>query len=469
MNSANIWWIRRDIRLKDNQTLHAAIQDAENFIPLFIIEPELMETAAPKRRAFILNALNDLNQQLRDLGSQLIIRQGPAKEAFAKIKEDFPQMAIFAHEDFCPFARERDAEIEDAYGLSRHPGVVLRHPSSILKEDGDPYIVYTPYKNKWYEEPLPNPGDLLPIPQDLPPLPVDIESMAPPKAEEVSGFSATTKEAQARFSDFLEDGIQHYKSQRDRMDLDGTSQLSPYLRFGLLSIREAFAMAHMALIQTQKDKTRAEIRTWMNELIWREFYTTILYHFPNVMEGPFREDYEDIGWREDAADLEAWQKGQTGYPVVDACMRQLLKTGWMHNRGRMIVASFLTKDLLINWQAGEAWFMKNLVDGDPANNNGGWQWTAGTGTDAAPYFRIFNPILQGKKHDPEGEFIAKWVPELQGLPVKFRHEPWEMDEETAKNYDFKLGRDYPQQIVDHFFARDRTLEAYKSARESEGK
>ncbi len=185
------------------------------------------------------------------------------------------------------------------------------------------------------------------------------------------------------------------------------------------------------------------------------------------MEGPFREEYEDIAWREDQADLEAWQKGQTGYPIVDACMRQLLETGWMHNRGRMIVASFLTKDLLINWQHGEAWFMNNLVDGDPAANNGGWQWSAGTGTDAAPYFRIFNPILQGKKHDPEGEFIAKWVPELQDLPKAFHHEPWEMDEDIAQKYDFKLGRDYPQQIVDHFFARDRTLEAYKAARESE--
>jgi len=466
MSHVHIWWIRRDIRLKDNQTLQAAMKNAENLIPLFILEPELMEAAAPKRRAFILNALKDLDVQLRDLGSRLIVRQGPAKRAFADLKEDFPDFAIFAHEDFSPFARERDAEIKESYHLSLHPGVVLRHPTSVLKDDGDPYIVYTPYKNKWYEEPLPNPGDLLPIPDTLPPLPENIETMELPMAEQVASFPATTAEAQARFSDFLEDGIQRYKSERDRMDLDGTSQLSPYLRFGLLSIREAFTKAQVALMQTKKDQERKEMRTWMNELIWREFYTTILYHFPHVMDGPFRKEYADIPWREDATDLEAWQNGQTGYPVVDACMRQLLEMGWMHNRGRMIVASFLTKDLLINWQAGEAWFMNNLVDGDPAANNGGWQWTAGTGTDAAPYFRIFNPILQGKKYDPEGEFIATWVPELKNLPKEFRHEPWEMDDETAQKYDFKLGRDYPQQIVDHFFARDRTLEAYKSARES---
>jgi deoxyribodipyrimidine photo-lyase len=248
------------------------------------------------------------------------------------------------------------------------------------------------------------------------------------------------------------------------MDQDGTSKLSPYLRFGLISVREAFVKAQVSLIQTKQRAAREEIQTWLNELVWREFYTAILYHFPHVMQGPFREDYQNIPWRDAPADLEAWQQGQTGYPAVDACMRQLLETGWMHNRGRMIVASFLTKDLLINWQEGEAWFMANLVDGDPAANNGGWQWSAGTGTDAAPYFRIFNPMIQGFKFDPEGEFIAKWVPELRDLPVAYRHEPWKMDETDSQKYNFKLGRDYPHPIVDHAFARQRTLDAYKSAR-----
>ena len=467
MSKVNIWWIRRDIRLMDNQVLQAAMKDAQNLIPLFIIEPELMETAAPKRRAFILNALKDLDGQLRDLGSRLIVRQGPAVEAFAKLNENYSDFAIFAHEDFSPFARDRDAEIQESYHLSLLPSIVLRHPSSVLKENGDPYIVYTPYKNKWYEQTLPNPGDLLSKPVKLPRLPDNIETIDLPEVSNVKGFPATSEEAHQRFAHFLDAGIRQYKSQRDRMDLLGTSQLSPYLRFGLLSIREAFTQAQMKLVQVKENKTRNEIRTWMNELIWREFYTVILYHFPHVMDGPFREEYKNIPWREDAADLEAWQKGQTGYPVVDACMRQLLETGWMHNRGRMIVASFLTKDLLINWQAGEAWFMKNLVDGDPAANNGGWQWTAGTGTDAAPYFRIFNPILQGKKYDPEGDFIAKWVPELKALPKEYRHEPWKMNKETAQKFDFDLGRDYPQQIVDHFLARDRTLDAYKKARETD--
>jgi deoxyribodipyrimidine photo-lyase len=285
-----------------------------------------------------------------------------------------------------------------------------------------------------------------------------------PGSNPLPAFPGSPKGAQKRLSRFIDDGIHTYESKRDRMDLDGTSQLSPYLRFGLLSVREVFAQAQIAYLQTQDDRTRSEIRTWMDELVWREFYTAILYHFPHVINAPFREEYARVPWRNAPQDLHAWQQGQTGYPIVDACMRQLLNTGWMHNRGRMIAASFLTKDLLINWQAGEAWFMANLVDGDPAANNGGWQWTAGTGTDAAPYFRIFNPLLQGQKYDPDGEYIARWVPELRNLPVKFRHEPWKMSAGDAKEYHFKLGEDYPLRIVDHKFARQRTLEAYKSAR-----
>jgi deoxyribodipyrimidine photo-lyase len=280
----------------------------------------------------------------------------------------------------------------------------------------------------------------------------------------VDGFPATASEAQTRLTAFTSGAIQHYNSKRDRLDLNGTSRLSPYLRFGLISAREAFAQSQIAFLQANDDQTRAEIRTWMDELVWREFYTAILYHFPGVMVGPFREQYRDISRREAPEDLQAWQEGQTGYPIVDACMRQLKETGWMHNRGRMITASFLVKDLLIHWQLGEAWFIDNLIDGDPAANNGGWQWTAGTGTDAAAYFRIFNPVLQGKKHDPEGVYIARWVPELKSLPVKYRHEPWKLSDKDAAKYHFEYGKDYPERIVDHSFARKRTLAAYKSAR-----
>ena len=463
MSQTHIWWIRRDIRLHDNQALAAAIENADNLIPVFIIEPELMSVAAPKRRAFLLHALSDLDRQLQELGSLLIVREGPAEEALPTLANEFDDTVIFAHEDFSPYAKHRDNRVNDSLNLKRFPGVVLRQPTAVLKDDGDPYVVFTPYKNKWYEHPLPTPADCLPAPDSLPPLHDDLKSMDLPSAEPLEDFPGTAKEAQTRLTAFTKEGIYHYQSQRDRLDLDGTSKLSPYLRFGLISAREAFAQAQIASLQADGDKERSEIRTWMDELVWREFYTTILYHFPRVMDGPFREKYKSIRWREAPEDLEAWQQGQTGYPVVDACMRQLLETGWMHNRGRMIVASFLTKDLLIHWQAGEAWFMDQLVDGDPAANNGGWQWSAGTGTDAAPYFRIFNPVTQGHKHDPDGAYIAKWVPELRKLPVKFRHEPWKISESEARKYKFNLGKDYPERIVDHKSARERTLDAYKSA------
>jgi deoxyribodipyrimidine photo-lyase len=465
MQNTHIWWIRRDIRLHDNQALQAACQGADQLIPLFIIEPELMDGAGPRRRAFLLHALADLDQQLKPLVSRLIIRQGPAQSALQSLVAELGDVHIFAHEDFSPFARQRDQAVAEVVSLNLYPGVLYQHPEAILKEDGEPYVVYTPFKNKWYLHPLPTPADGLPVPDHLPPVPANLTSLDLPHVEPVKDFPATAAEAQRRLTAFTNGAIRKYHSQRDRLDLQGTSQISPYLRFGLISAREAFAQAHIAQLQAKTDAERGEIQTWLNELVWREFYTTILYHFPKVLEQPFREDYEHIPWRTAPADLAAWQNGQTGYPVVDACLRQLLATGWMHNRGRMIVASFLTKDLLINWQDGEAWFMHNLVDGDPAANNGGWQWSAGTGTDAAPYFRIFNPVTQGYKFDPDGDFIARWVPELRQLPIPFRHEPWKLDPADAERFSFRLGTDYPQRIVDHAFARQRTLEAYKAARE----
>lgn len=464
MDKTAIWWIRRDIRLIDNAALTAAAENADLLIPLFILEPELMENAAPKRRAFLLNALNDLDLQLRKLGSRLIVRQGPTHEAFLALKDMFPEVTVSAHEDFSPFARQRDERIKSMLPFQDSPGVTIRHPDTVLKGDGTPYVVFTPFKNNWYAEPMPSPADILSAPSKLPPLPEGIESTPLPDSPQAKGFPATESEAQTRLEEFTVQALSDYKSQRDRMDLDGTSRLSPYLKFGLLSVREAFTRAQIAYLQSKNSNERSEIRTWMDELVWREFYSAILYHFPKVMQGPFREDYQNIPWRDSPEDLHAWQEGLTGYPIVDACMRQLKETGWMHNRGRMIAASFLTKDLLINWQAGEDWFMNTLVDGDPAANNGGWQWSAGTGTDAAPYFRIFNPILQGKKFDPDGAYIARWVPELSGLPLEFRHEPWRLSEADAQEYDFKLGKTYPQRIVDHDFARQRTLDAYQFAR-----
>jgi deoxyribodipyrimidine photo-lyase len=256
-----------------------------------------------------------------------------------------------------------------------------------------------------------------------------------------------------------------YAELRDRLDLDSTSGLSPYLRFGMLSARQAVVAAMEAGSNESDTDARQGAETWLNELIWREFYVHILAHFPHTATTSFREGLRDIAWVDDREDAAAWQEGQTGYPVVDAAMRQLVATGWIHNRARMIVASFLVKDLLVDWRLGARYFMRQLVDGDPAANVGGWQWVSGTGTDAAPYFRVFNPVLQGRKFDPRGAFVKEWVPELSGVPEARVHAPWEMsvDEQLASGC--RVGRDYPAPIVDHGRARLRALAAYQQARE----
>lgn len=248
------------------------------------------------------------------------------------------------------------------------------------------------------------------------------------------------------------------------MDRDGTSMLSPYLKSGMLSIHRAWEMADALLLDPLNGTTTQGVVTWQNELIWREFYQYILYHFPHVKYEAFDASFRSIPWRDSYNDLQAWQSGRTGFPVVDAAMRQLVSMSWMHNRARMITASFLSKDLLINWQEGEKWFMQHLVDGDIASNNGGWQWSAGVGTDAAPYFRIFNPILQGKKFDPSGKYIKQWVPELRNVPESHIHEPWLMPLDMQKQIGVRIGKDYPWQIVDRAMSRERTLNAYKQAK-----
>jgi deoxyribodipyrimidine photo-lyase len=248
------------------------------------------------------------------------------------------------------------------------------------------------------------------------------------------------------------------------LDEDGTSQISPYLRFGMLSARQAVVGAVTASRAASSGQEREGAETWLNELIWREFFTYVLCHFPHVCESSFRPEYDRISWENDADAFAAWCEGRTGYPVVDAAMRQLVETSWMHNRARMIVASFLVKDLLIDWRWGERFFMQHLVDGDPAANNGGWQWTAGTGTDAAPYFRVFNPVLQGRKHDPKGRYVRRWMPELARAPDEFIHETWKMPFDVQREAGCVIAEDYPAPIIDHAWARERALAAYARAR-----
>jgi deoxyribodipyrimidine photo-lyase len=467
-----IWWIRRDLRLTDNQALSRAVKEAKDVFPIFILDPKLIDSSyvGEKRLSFLYAGLHQLNADLQELGSRLIIRAGHPLEVFEELRQQTDFDAIYAEEDFSPYAQKRDWEVRGQFPIEFLGHPTLRHPLAVRKANGQPYSVFTPYSRAWKSLPLPSDKDLLPKPQRVrTPEDLDMLPLPPiPATFNRSTFTAGEAEAQRRLKSFTEGDsapVYDYGSQRDRMDLDGTSQLSPYLRFGMLSAKQAFLATAIAISKSNQKEDQKSANTWFNELIWREFFQSILFNFPLVRKTSFRENLRGIEWENNPADFKAWCSGETGYPIVDAAMRQLLETGWMHNRARMIVASFLVKDLLIDWRWGERWFMTHLIDGDPAANNGGWQWSAGTGTDAAPYFRIFNPILQGQKFDPKGDYVYRWVPELKSVPTKFVHKPWEMSFEVQKSTSCVLGKHYPHPIIDHRFARERALERFRGAKE----
>jgi deoxyribodipyrimidine photo-lyase len=340
----------------------------------------------------------------------------------------------------------------------------VHHPARLLKADGLPYTVFTPFSRAWRALAQPGPSGALTL-GDLatPPLASDDLPDVPPPGYFWPG-ELHAQETLDGFAVGADAPIYAYAQGRDRLDWDGTSAISPYLRFGMLSASQAVAAAQAAIARAPHAEGRAGAEAWLNELIWREFFIAILYHFPHVRQQAFRPELRDVAWTGDETAFAAWREGRTGYPVVDAAMRQLAATGWMHNRARMITASFLVKDLLVDWRQGEAWFMQHLVDGDPAANNGGWQWVAGVGTDAAPYFRVFNPTLQAVKYDPYGAFVRAWVPELRRVPDEYVHEPWRMSASEQRDAQCHIGQDYPAPIVDHAFARNRALATYRQAK-----
>jgi deoxyribodipyrimidine photo-lyase len=471
----SVWWVRRDLRLADNQALNTALACAEQVVPVFVLDPVLLDAyqAADKRVAFLLEGLRALDASLKARGSRLIVRSGDPAGALRSVVEETRAGSVFAEEDPWPYARRRDERVAQSVPLHLVGGLTLHPPTAVLKSDGGPYVMFTPFSRVWKSLPLPEANSLLLPPEQLMPpptigsLPIPWEPALPASVPFTPGEGEALRRLQV-FVEGEEAAIFAYGDRRDRMDLEATSKLSPYLRFGMLSARQAVASVLAAMEAAPDARARKGAETWLNELVWREFYMTILYHFPGVVEQSFRSNLRDVAWANDIDDFAAWCEGRTGYPVVDAAMRQLVHTGWMHNRARMIVASFLVKDLLIDWRWGEQFFMQHLVDGDPAANNGGWQWTAGTGTDAAPYFRIFNPVLQGKKHDPSGRYVRRWVPELDRVPVtrKYIHEPWKMPLDLQRDVGSVIGRDYPAPLVEHAWARERTLAAYAQAKEA---
>jgi deoxyribodipyrimidine photo-lyase len=371
--------------------------------------------------------------------------------------------------DVSPYARQRDRQValeleKNGLTVEAYDDLTLHHPEDVVTMTGRPYQVFTAFKRAWLALPKPSADQVQAIPEKLPlsigaieSLPIDFGDVA------IDLPAAGEGAAIDRLNAFLEEIIFGYSEGRNLLDRAGTSFLSPYMRFGALSIRQAYWGAKAAIDLAEDAAAKAGAEAWLNELIWREFYMALLYHFPHTIQRPLRGQYTDFAWLDDEIAFAAWRDGCTGYPVVDASMRCLNATGWLHNRARMIVASFLTKDLLIDWRKGERYFMQQLIDGDSASNAGGWQWAAGVGADAQPFFRVFNPTLQGQRFDPHGDFVRQWLPELAHVPDRLVHEPWKMTPLEQREAGCLIGRDYPAPIIDHHYARDRALRHYRTS------
>lgn len=427
----SIFWFRRDLRLGDNAGLYHALRSGHPVLPLFIFDREILDKLDDRddaRVTFIYNEIKKISAGLKEYGSSLLILCDRPEQAWDGILKKYNVAAVYTNHDYEPYAKKRDEAIgqklkKHGIELKTYKDQVIFDRGEVLKADGLPYTVYTPYMRKWYEtlkpfhlKAYPNKKyfrnlyktDALPIPS--------LKHMGFEKSEmELPGKS-------------YEKYIANYAETRDFPGMHGTTHIGLHLRFGTVSIRELVSEAN-----AHRNKT------WLNELIWREFYMMILDHFPNTMDHAFRPEYDRIKWVNDEKQFDAWCNGMTGFPLVDAGMRELNATGFMHNRVRMVTASFLTKDLLVDWRWGERYFARKLLDYEMASNVGGWQWSAGSGTDAAPYFRIFNPDSQLKKFDPDLTYIKKWVPEYADLST------------------------YPKPIIDHAFARERCLKAFKAA------
>lgn len=426
----SIFWFRRDLRLQDNCGLYHALKENDTVLPLFIFDTSILEKLEDKkdrRVDFIHSSVSHLKQELERTGSSLLVETGTPEQVYERLFDEYSIKAIYTNHDYEPYANERDSKIKaiaQKHGaeLFTYKDQVVFEKDEVLKPDGEPYTVFTPYMRKWkqalMENGLPTYDTSL-LSRHF----IQTEAFQLPSLEAI-GFEKTDTEFPA--TSVSTELLKGYKQNRDYPAVKGTSKLSLHLRFGTISIRE--------LVKTAIKSSD----TYLNELIWREFYMMILWHFPYVVNGAFKPQYNRIEWRNNESEFKAWCEGKTGIPIVDAGMRELNETGYMHNRVRMIVASFLTKNLLIDWRWGENYFAQKLLDFELASNNGGWQWAAGTGCDAAPYFRIFNPVLQTQKFDPEGKYIKKWVPELDSM-------------------------EYPQPIVDLSASRERALRVYKEA------
>ncbi len=447
--STALVWFRNDLRTELNPAFLRATETHDEVVPVVVLEPSMLDNAGPYRRSMWLASVASLGEDIAALGGSLTLVSGPAKSAIPKLVQQTGADAIYVNHAISAFGTSRDNAVEAAAGVPMHRswGTLVAAPGSVLTQKGTLSRVFTPFSKTWFKTPLPD----LPTGGDARVASVDGDTALP--AYDPSPIPAGTAAAHQALNDWLAH-VDDYEHTRDLPAIDGTSMLSAHLRMGTISPRTVLDVVGSA----------TDGRTgFTRQLAWRDWYAHLLHEMPHMVSSAVRSEYDNIAWLDDPEGLEAWKQGRTGYPIVDAGMRQLAESGWMHNRVRMIVGSFLVKDLLIDWREGERWFRRMLIDGEPSQNAGNWQWVAGTGTDAAPYFRIFNPISQSRKFDADGAYIRRWVPELAGLDKKTIHAPWEAGPLDLAAAGVILGDSYPEPIVDHAFARDRTLTAYKRA------
>jgi len=468
-------WFRQDLRLQDNPALAAAVARGGPVVPVFIWDEAGEGDWAPgaASRWWLHHSLAALDAALRECGLRLVVRRGESGAVLSELIKSTAATAAYWNRRYEPAAIARDTALKASLGIEAKSfnAALLFEPHTVKNKSGGPFQVFTPYWRHCLALPVEAPGKLraglLPAPARWPKSADLSELGLLPEIKWDAGLAQAWQPgeagAQARLKRFVA-AIPGYADARDQPAAGATSGLSPHLHFGEISPRQIWA----AVAAQGKDSgvfpPSRGAQVYLKEVGWREFAHHLLYHFPATPAQPLRAEFAAFPWRKDARQLRAWQRGLTGYPIVDAGMRQLWATGWMHNRVRMIVASFLVKHLRLSWQEGAAWFWDTLVDADLANNTLGWQWSAGCGADAAPYFRIFNPILQGLKFDPAGDYVRRWVPELAKLPDKFIHEPWEAPMDVLVTAEITLGRTYPQPIVEHAEARAAALAAFQGMR-----
>jgi deoxyribodipyrimidine photo-lyase len=457
-----VWFRGKDLRVRDHQALYEAAMTGE-VIPCFVVDPYFFsrERACelPHRMQFLIQSLAELQVAIQALGSQMVFVSGKSVDTIPRLVNEWNVDKVVAHRWVEPFGRERDRRIKEALGdrFELVEGEMLAPPESVRNKTGGSYGVFSPFakafrKTITVDEPLPVPDSLGPLPSLTGDFSTEAPTLASVGLEDNSAvIRGGERAARERLRTFLADPIARYDGDRNRMDLPGTSRLSADLKFGTLSVRSVWRAV------TQGAKSTKDTHTFLNEILWREFAHSTLWDRPEILKDPYRPAFKGFPWRKDPEGWAAWTAGRTGYPVVDASARQLVGEGFVHNRARMISASFLTKHLLVHYKEGEAHYLKYLVDGDWAQNNAGWQWSAGCGCDGQPYFRVFNPFTQGERFDPQGSYVRRWVPELRDLPDKYIHRPWEAPTHVLAKAGVVLDETYPRPIVEHAEARKRYL------------